>query len=47
MPHYYIEGHEVGPAYEFDTDPGAPYVLWEPKAVKAVTEQAPAPENEV
>ena len=42
--HFYLTGHEPGPAYEFDTDPGAPYVLWEEKPA---AKQAPKPEIEV
>ena len=49
MTHYYRIGHEPGPAYDFDTDPGPEYVLWEdkPAAKAAPTESAPKPENEV
>ncbi len=52
MTAYYIPGvTEVGPAYDYATDPGAPFELYvpmstTPKATKA-TEQAAAPENEV
>ena len=50
MTAYYIPGvTEVGPAYDYATDPGEPFVLFVPTATKApkATEQAPAPENEV
>ena len=46
MTHYYRKGHEPGPAYDYDTDPGPEYVLWEDKSTKP-TEPAPAAEDEV
>ena len=33
MPYFYIPGNEPGPAYEFDVDPGSPYVAWVEKPV--------------
>ena len=56
MPHYYLEGQEPGPAYLYEADPGAPFVLYdestpaeevESTPAEEVEEQAPEPENEV